>query len=809
MARNLTQLLISAATTLLLFWLLSIAFGPTPPLGPFFSPSAGFWANAVTSQKSDLQLDMPGGALTETVSVYYDSLGIPHIFAQNDDDLYYAQGYVTARDRLWQMEFQTYAAAGRLSEIIGPSMLEYDRYRRRIGMGCAAEQALSGLVEHPETARAVKAYAAGVNARINELNPAEYSLEYKLLDYRPEPWSPLKTALLLKSMTYTLAGHHHDLQMSNTRAYLGSSFIRQVLDIDPPLNAPVIPPDQKWDFLPVPIQQPDTVFKPSIATKIPPFRPDPHNGSNNWAVSGSKTASGYPILANDPHLNMTLPSIWYAIQLHSPTQNVMGASLPGAPAVIVGFNEHTAWGTTNVSADVWDWYEIVFRDSTLAEYRYNGSWRPTTQRVEKINIKGEPAVVDTVVYTHHGPVVQTSGSKKMRPGIPRYHAMQWIAHKRSNELRYFLELNKARSYEDYREALPHFDSPAQNWVFADHTNIALTAAGKYPLKWNGQGRFIGDGSDPRYDWQGWIPFDHIPSVKNPARGFVSSANQDPTGDAYPYYLDDDFAPYERGRRINDRLAAMDNITPRDLQQLQTDTYSYHAATVLPRLLRDLRKDTLSPLKREALASLAEWDYNNDGELSAPSLFHYWWEALDNAIWDDEYHAVSFPMERPARDQTAHLVLTDSTLSWYDNITTEESETLNMLINRSFHRAFRQLTKEFGPRGPRWKWGQVNNTNLNHLAQIPGLGQPNIFTDGARESINAIRGDHGPSWRMVVAMGPAIDAYGIYPGGQSGNPGSPYYDNMIDDWTRGKLYPLWFMKHRPSSDDSVTYMLNMQ
>lgn len=807
MAKNLLQLLISAVVTTLFFGLLSVSLGPAPPLGPFLNPATGFWANAVTEDPTDHQtILLPDNALSDSVNISFDKHNIPHIFAANNRDLYYTQGYITARDRLWQMEMQTHAAAGRLSEILGPQLLEYDRYQRRIGMVYAAEKALKGMMADPKTARALRAYTAGINAWIEQLDRTNYPLEYKILNYAPEEWTPLKTALLLKNMTYTLAGNNQDLQMSNTRAFFGDDFIRQVLDINPDLNDPVFPTNTKWNFDPHTVQKPDSLFDPSIADEIPSFQPDPLNGSNNWAVSGAKTASGYPILANDPHLNMTLPSIWYAVQLHSPDQNVMGVSLPGAPAVIVGFNEEVAWGTTNVSADVWDWYEIEFRDSTLSEYRYDGEWKPTQKRLEKISVKGEETVVDTVTYTHHGPVVQTSGGEPMRSHIPKYHAMRWIAYEESNELRYFLDMNKAENYEDYRGALKYFESPAQNWVFADSTDIALTAAGKYPLKWKQQGRFIGDGSDPRYDWQGWVPFRHIPSVKNPDRNFVSSANQDPVNDSYPYYLDDDFAPYERGRRINDRLASMDEIIPQDMQQLQMDTHNYHAQTVLPILLQNLKSDSLTGQKQVAVNKLTNWNYENKGALIAPSLFAYWWDALEDAIWEDEYRSIDLPMKRPARDQTAQIIRTDSTVQWYDDITTEKTETRTDLINQSFQQAYQHLADDYGTFGDPWRWGYVNKTDISHVGQVSGLGHKEVFTDGGAESINAVRGSHGPSWRMIVELGPEIKAWGIYPGGQSGNPGSPNYDNMIDEWAEGELHPLWFMKRQPTDDDSVAYSI---
>ena len=809
MSSNVLKFSASLAATIVLFIVLSISIGPAPPLGPFLNPNTGFWANAVTDDSESQTITLDSGELRDTVSIYFDEYQIPHIFAQNDHDLYFAQGFITARDRLWQMEFQTYAAAGRLSEFLGPRTVRYDRYQRRIGMGYAAEQALKGINKNEKTKEAIEAYAAGVNAWIKQLSPGDYPLEYKLMDFEPGEWTPLKSALLFKNMTYTLAGRNSDLRMSNTRAYLGDSFISEVMDLDPSWNDPTIPAGTPWEFEPLEVQKPNSNFQPSIAQDLPPFQPDPMNGSNNWAVSGSKTKSGYPILANDPHLNMTLPSIWYTLQLHSPNVNAMGASLPGAPSVIIGFNEDIAWGTTNVGADVWDWYEIEFRDSTLAEYRHDGEWKDTEKRIEEIKVKGGETIIDTVFYTHHGPVVQDFSGEGLRSGIPKFHAMRWIAYEESNEVNYFLQINRAKNYNDYRNALRDFKSPAQNWVFADRNDIALTVTGQYPLKWENQGRFISDGSDPLYDWQGWVPFEQIPSAKNPDRGFVSSANQDPTAPDYPYYLDDDFAPFERGKRINDRLAAMDEITKEDMQKLQLDNFSYHASKVLPMMLETLQADTLSDAAQKSVNLLRDWDYHNDAGKLAPSIFKYWWDELYREIWSDEYNSVEAGMSWPERDQVAWLVLNRPELVWYDNIHTDEKETLKILIDRAFYRALNNLEEEFGPISENWQWGYVSDTDIGHLAQLPGLGVKDLFTGGGAESVNAIRGSHGPSWRMIVELGPEIKAYGLYPGGQSGNPGSPYYDNMIDDWNAGELYPLWFIKKKPGVSDSVTYSLTIE
>lgn len=807
MKKNAGLFFISLLVSIAVFVLLSIPLGPAPALGLFFNPNTGFWANAEATDASSENMVINHAALSDSVHVYFDKLGIPHIFAQNDADLYFAQGYMAARDRLWQMEFQTHAAAGRLSEIVGKRALNYDRYQRRIGMGYAAEQAMSAMMKDSLTSAMVSAYSKGVNAWINRLNQSELPLEYKILDYQPERWQPIKTALLFKSMTYTLASRNHDLRMSNTRAFFGDDFITTIIDSKIPWVQPTIPKSKDWPFKPSELSKPDSLFSPSVVDEVLPaqFQSDLSNGSNNWAISGSKTATGYPVLANDPHLNLTLPSIWYAVQLHSPTQNVMGVSLLGAPSVIIGFNEDVAWGTTNVGADVWDWYEMTFRDSTLQSYRYDGTWRDTKLRIEKIKVKNAETVLDTVIYTHYGPVVQSTRQDTLREGIPLNHAVRWIGYEASNEMKYFYEINRASNYQEYQAALKNYGSPAQNWVFADSTNIALTVAGKYPRKWDQQGRYISDGSDSAYEWQGWIPFDQIPSIKNPERGFVSSANQDPVDSDYPYYLGSYFAPFERGRRINDKLSQMDSITVNDVQVLQLDTYSYHAEKVLPTMLDSLNRKQLPEQYGKAIKALSDWNLYNERNLVAPSLFKYWWDELVEAIWNDEYGQAGVPLKYPSRDANAYLIVNKPDLRWYDDTTTEEKEQLSDVVTRSFHAAYDQLSEEYGAYGDSWQWGYVNETKIGHLARIPGLGKQ-LFTDGGGESVNAIRGSHGPSWRMVVQLGPKVDAYGVFPGGQTGNPGSKNYTQMTEDWNNGMLHPLWFMQQRPQNTDSLAYAI---
>lgn len=796
--KKIFPLFFSLTFTGLLVFILSVPVGPLPPAGAFFNPLEGFWTHAETrppAETEQLQFD----AINEPVEVFVSERGVPHIFAQNNEDLYFAQGYITARDRLFQMEVQVRAAAGRLSEWLGPDLLEYDRYQRRLGLLHGARQALEYMRKDSVTASLLDSYAAGVNAYIRSLRPREFPLEYKILNAEPQTWEPLHTALLLKYMTQTLASRASDVQTSNALAWFGEDFVDDYLSRRPKRQDPMVPPETPWEFDPVPVQDPPEIYRPSFTEQIQQFTTATGTGSNNWAVHGSKTAGGYPILANDPHLNMSMPSIWYEMQLHAPGINVYGVTLQGSPNVIIGFNEHAAWGTTNTGSDVMDWYEIEFRDDSFSHYFYDGEWVPAEAREEVIRVKGREAVRDTVYYTHHGPVVHTGEAAPFNSTVQKNHALRWIAHEPSNELLSYYLLNRAENTGDFEEAMSHFTAPAQNKVFADRQgDIALWLAGKFPLKWDRQGRTVSDGSDPGFDWQGFIPFEHNPHVINPPRGFVSTANQFPVSESYPYYLGDDFAPYERGLRINEQLREMDSITVEEMRRLQLDTYSYHAARLLPVFLDAIATTgaDLTESRSRALGYLEDWNCMNDGELIAPSLFRYWWLELEDAIWNDEYNT-DFPMRLPARDRTAEMIMDEPGAPWYDNIETEEQETRNDLIRQSFHAAFERLEEEFGPPGDNWKWGIVNNTNLNHIAQIPGLGVQNVFTGGGTESVNAIRGGHGPSWRMIVELKPdGVEGYGVYPGGQSGNPGSPLYDNLVEPWRTGEQFKLNFLTDRP-------------
>jgi len=778
-------------------WALHTPHGMVPPIGKLANPFAGFWRNNAAGDKIPEKLDLPG--LKEAVQVVWDDLRIPHIFARNDHDLYLAQGYVMARDRLWQMEFIARYAGGRLSEIVGPRALDQDRYHRRIGMMFAAENFLKGLEGEAELRASLEAFGDGVNAYIRSLGKAEYPLEYKILDYAPEAWTPLNSTLILKYMALDLTGGNRDFALTRLKEAMGEGLVDELFPYSSPFQDPIIPPGTMWDFK---VKPPSPGAKagaaassPKSAAKSEPADPwDDFIGSNNWALAGSKTKSGFPILANDPHLALSLPSIWYAVQLSAPGVNVYGISLPGAPGVIIGFNERIAWGITNAGSDVLDWYKIQFKDASRKEYLYDGAWRQTTVRREEIKVRGRAPVVEEVLYTHHGPVPFPEGGTPVDPGLPAGCALRWAAHDPSGVVRTIFGVNRAKGYEDFREAIRTFDCPAQNFVYADaEGRIAIWHNGKYPLRQKGRGRYILDGSSAADDWSEWVPMDEVPHVENPQRGFVSSANQRPADETYPYYLGWDYATFERGARVNELLETMSGATPEDILKMQTDALSLKARMALPKLLALLPGTGLGSSAAFALEKLKKWDFVLRADGIEATIFDRFWREFSSAVWNDDFRAGGKSFPTPGSDVTLDLVLNKPDSPYFDDKTTSPVETIGDIAAKAFAAAAGALESELGLAGEAWNWGKARGTEIRHLARIPGLGTPLLPVSGGGGTINNVSKTSGPSWRMVVSLGPKVEAWGIIPGGESGHPGSRYYDNMVNTWVEGKTYEIIFLK----------------
>ncbi len=801
--------LLSLAVVAGLLFVLNRPLGPAPALGPFFNPFSGFWQNAESHNKSaPSQLTLPG--LKNEVIVKYDDNGVPHIFAQNDEDLYFAQGYVLAQDRLWQMDFYSRVAAGRLSEVMGPLALDFDKYNRRLQLPEGAEKIAEALMHDPTSKMIAESYAAGVNAYIDQLTYKDYAIEYKILGYKPEAWSPLKTALVEMVMRKDMNARSDDYMMSNALSKYGKATIDDVFPDYPVEESPIVPVGTKWDFVPVAVPKVPEMLQASVNARLSIEAENPGIGSNNWAVHGSRTATGLPLLANDPHLGLSLPSIWYQMQLVSPSVNVYGVCVPGWPGIGIGFNKDIAWGMTNVGSDVFDFYQIKFKDATRKEYQYDGGWRPVTAKINEFKVKGSASILqDTVHYTHHGPIMYDEGQKPFFNDTPVGHALTWVGPvAQGNSLKALYLINRGKNYEDYRAILPFLASPAFNVVFASNQNdIAITSAGHLPLKWKEQGKFILDGSNPLHDWRAWIPVEQTPYVRNPQRGFVSSANQFPADLTYPYYLGWKFAPAERGIRINEMLASMQKATVDSLRLMQNDNFNVEARRILPDLLKILATDP-SLKSNQGYEILAKWNLKNDPDQMGATIFERWVRELRLAIWEDDFPSQDpkKPMLLPSRDRTWVMLQKQPTAKWFDdNRTPNKVETANEIVITSFKATLDSLAAKHGPINPTtWNWGIAKNTTIRHLVPLfSAFSRTGVYNGGGGNIVNATKEGHGPSWRMVVELDKSWPkAYGLYPGGQSGNPGSALYDNMIDKWAKGELNELVFLKSKDEKHPKI-------
>jgi len=812
------RFLLALSITALLTWQLSrphtIGDNTIPPIGTFLNPFSGFWANAESAQKPRFNnLSMPG--LKGKVEVVYDDLLVPHIFAENLEDAARVQGYVTAQHRLWQMDITARKTSGRLSEVLGPRTLQLDRLTRRKGMVFAAENDLIGWKKSEKTMALLNAYTEGVNTWINQLSRADWPIEFKLLNYEPEPWTALKVALVTEAMAETLCSWEEDLENTTTLALLGLETFNFLYPEWNPRQQPIIPDTGQWNEL-RPFQPPP--FVPETPDLLNPSEQRygnlsetyPHDGpivgSNNWALSGSKTKSGKPILCNDPHLNLTLPSIWYQVQIHTPEANTYGVSLPGVPGVVIGFNENIAWGVTNVSHDVSDWYKIRWVNDERIKYSIDDEERSVQFRYETIGVKGQPDFLDTVRYTVFGPVTYD-----FEPENPlRDYALRWVAHDVPEQSAFdvFLGLNTGKNYNDFKNALPGFDAPAQNFVFASREgDIALQVQGKYPIRGQQQGRFLQEGDRWANAWHHFIPWDQVPSMKNPSRGFVFSANQHSTPPSYPYYYLGNFEDW-RSRRIHDRLSATTDANLDSMKSMQLDNFSQRAADALPTMLRLLDRSLLDAEGQKIANELAAWNFRYEADLIAPTLFEVWFDSCYLATWDEitaletrnnNGHStddlnraknLKNPVLYPEAWRFIEIMQTDPDHLFFDHPGTPYRETARDIVLESFKQAqgyFKQNPEN------RKVYGEHKAFTLKHLGQIEAFGRMDLKLGGHRTAPNAVTKTHGPSWRMIVILGEDVQAHGVFPGGQSGNPGSRFYDNMVDTWASGNYYDLLFLK----------------
>ncbi len=785
---------------------LSVGGQSLPAFGDLLNPFTGFWTNAEPVKAFPIKALSPKlKGLKGPVEVVYDDLLVPHIFAQNQEDAFRVQGYILASQRLWQMDMAARRAGGRLAEVVGDRALGSDRYMRRKGMVYAAESSMQVWMANAEAKQLLTAYAEGVNSYIDQMSEAEMPVEYKLLGFKPEYWSPLKTALILENMSDMLASRDADLASTNTLRIFGRETFDYLYPEWNPKQQPVVPDMGQWNEV-TPILTPQPVAAsltgiqrketadPSIGMlgEVPLNDPNFQIGSNNWALSGSRTASGKAMMANDMHLGLSLPHIWFQVQLHVPEGSCYGVCLPGVPGIIVGFNKDLAWGVTNVSHDVSDWYQIRWADSLRTKYNLDGEVKEVRMRYEEITIKGQKEPFrDTVRYTVWGPLTFDH-----EPDNPLYDcALRWLSHDRPDvgNMNTFFMLNYGKGYDDYKKALPGHDCPAQNFVLATRSgDIAIQVQGRYPLRGKEHGRFVLDGNRWANSWQGSIPQDVVPYLKNPERGFVFSANQHSTPPSYPYYYLGSFDDF-RGRRIYDRLNVMANATIDSMKAMQMDNFSMRAFEGKKALLALLDRNQLDATGKAIADELDAWDARYDIEKKAPIYFEQWFDSLRVRCWDEMYalQANKTNVLIPEDWRTIALLESDTANIFFDHPKTSYREAARDIVLESF-KAMQQTVAV--PIAAGKNWGSFRECHINHLARLAPFSRTLTNVGGHGTSPNANNDGHGPSWRMIVELGDEPKALGVYPGGQSGNPGSRYYDTMLDAWAKGEYFELLLLKN---------------
>ncbi len=755
-------------STVLLFGLIvafTCSWKGLPPIGMILDPVAGIY-NGGQGGESFSEVEITG--LTGQVSVYYDERSVPHIFSDNDKDLYAAQGFLEASDRLWQMEFLAHTASGRLSEVLGENYLDYDREVRRKGVLLSAQNSLKLIKKDTETYEALLAYTRGVNAFIKTLTIEKLPLEYKLLDYKPEKWTPLKSVLIMKLIGQNLSGLDKDVALTKLYYELGKEDFDRLFP-----GAPYS--DKGIARLSSDKEVKTQSICPEWATSFEGI------GSNAWVIQSQKSASGNPMMCMDPHLNLSYPSFWYEIELHSKDHNVYGVSTPGIPGVTMGFNDSIAFCTTNGQADVKDWYLIDMPDSG-DHYILDGKKVAFKTKTEIFKIKGGATFVDTIKYTLHGPVVFEGDFN----GDKSHHnmALSWELQNESNDIRTFLKLNKANNKEEFVEALKGFSCPAQNFLYLDKTDqIAFAHQGHLRSNHVGNGRFVIDGSKSVYFTKAYIHPDSLPFIENPASGVIYSTNNQPDTTkggqiSYGYYSN------VRHQRLAELLLSSDRFSIADMKQFQNDNLNVFARQSFPVLMRMLAKTNTKISGKKTLDQFEGWDYCFNAEGKAPLFFDILWEKVQENLYSklensqilpDQYVSLDLLIKYEKAGMTSHR--------W------SQYQSVEKLMEASFIStldSLKRLEKELGVAPT---WGSANPIIIGHMTNLGVFGDYHLQANGHRNVLNAVHGNWGPSWRMVIELGKETKAYGVYPGGQQGDPRNKKYDAFTQTWYKGNYYEL--------------------
>ncbi len=756
------------------------------------------------------------------IEIVRDAGAVPHITASTKGDAFYGLGYVHAQDRLWQMEFQRRIGFGRLSEVFGEATIPQDRFLRTMGFGRAAQSAWDHLPE--DIRRQVDAYVDGVNAFISTHRGRLLPPEFTMLRFEPEPFTGPDVLAWVKMMAWDLSANYSlELMRHDIEARVGPARLAELL---PPYpadglsivqeNSLTLPSHPNQSARNGPLLA--TGLYAALAASLSQGHPVVRDlllggqtealGSNNWVVDGTRTASGKPLLANDPHLAAKVPSLWYLAHLSAGDFEIAGATLPGAPAVAIGRNRHIAWGETNVAADVQDLYrERLDPTGTSAEFR--GAQEPIRVVTETIVVKGGEPVRVNVRMTRHGPLISdainannAASTNPQKPAPLEPLAFRWTALDPEDfTIVAFLRLNEARNWAEFTAALRDYSVPSQNFVYADvDGHIGYYAPGRIPIRTSGDGSRPSDGWTGETEWTGWIPFDELPHAFDPPEHFIVTANNRPMPPSYPHLVALEYPDPYRAQRITDLLTNRTGLTPNDFRDIQADTLSLHARTLVPLLLPHVTSE--SPNVRRAVELLRQWDFNGAADSVAESIFQAWFLRLAPTIAGDELG----PLARKAYEGRFSYItrftiglLNGRAATWCDDISTPAAETCDQSITKALEAGLADLTTRLGTDMTRWRWDRVHRAvfphqGLDSVAPLRWLLSRSVASAGDWSTVNVgpVAADalydqiSIPGYRQIIDLSPTNDSRYLDAVGQSGHFLSRHYDDAIPDWQAVRL-----------------------
>jgi penicillin amidase len=748
---------------------------------------SGIKRGAMPRYKGDINI--PG--LTSEVTVYRDERGMPHIYASNEHDLYLSVGYVMAQERLWQMDLIRRATTGRLSEIFGESMVQTDLFLRSLNMPAKSKMVINN--EDPSIIECLKAFTEGVNVFIASAG-RKLPPEFRILGYRPDPWKLEDIANIIGYMGWDLAASNLSADIFNYKLFTKLGYNR---------GSSLIPDFKAVTSYAFPdFRLSDTALKSALEfisslDKLKALGIVSFSGSNNWAVSGSKTATGKPIFSNDMHLGLSSPGIWIEMHLVIPGKlNVTGVLVPGEPFVVAGHNEKIAWGMTNLMVDDIDLYFEKINPDNHVQYYYNKEWKDLIMRTEVIKIKGRKSDTLRLEFTHRGPIISDFR------GIDEASlSMRWSGFDMSDEVKGVYLLNRASGWEDFRSAISQFRSISQNFAYADtEGNIGLNTGGGIPVR-KGYGSMIRNGETDEYDWKGFVPFSEMPTSYNPPAGYVSSANNKTVSDEYPFYISFRFFPPYRIGRIRQMLDEKEKFGMDDFKRMITDQHSSYAALLTPYILKVSERQTdMTTLEASSLKLLKEWDYDMNADLVAPTLFEYFRISFSENLLADELGGLFPQLPAAINDYYIYKILVAGPDEWVDNVKTPGKETLDDIIQKSFTDCVKALLETYGTDTVKWKWGDIHKITLEHpmskvkiLDRIFHLNSKEYRIGGSNHTVcpfgypEGFKVDNGASERHIFNTADWDESYSVIPTGISGVPGSEFYLSQTGTYLEGKFY----------------------